>query len=251
MTEKYLKIKNWDEFQHYKDRDPKWIKVYRDITDNYEFSQLPDYAKGHLLGLWLLAAKLGNKIPADPKWIGSRINATAKIDLGLLERSGFITPYQMVQNGTEDSEYTETPASLEGEEEKRREEKSKRFTKPTVSQVCDYCQEIGFKQDAQAFIDYYEANGWIVGKNKMKDWKATIRNWQRRSNEPREAPQKPRDPKIAFERVLNEIILDAGRATDKEGYWRTAWDKYKDTPKLNGNHVVNVAQTQIKRQNAR
>ena len=120
MTEKYLKIKNWDEFQHYKDRDPKWIKVYRDITDNYEFSQLPDASKGHLLGLWLLAAKLDNKIPADAKWIATRINATAKIDLGLLERSGFIAPYSSVQNDTDNEEYSSVVACLETE--KRREE---------------------------------------------------------------------------------------------------------------------------------
>jgi len=254
MKSPYLKIINWDEFQHYKDRDPKWIKVYRNITDNYEFSQLPDFAKGHLLGLWLLAAKLDNKIPADVKWIGTRINSTVKIDLELLERSGFIAPYQMIQNDTEDVEYSSDDASLEREreEEKRREEKKRgRFVKPSLSDISSYCLEIGFKQDGQVFLDYYEANGWLVGKNKMKDWKATVRNWQHRSNEPAEAPKRPKDPRIEFERILNEIIIDAGRSSDVDGYWKTVWDKYKDTPKLNGKHVVNAARNHIKDQNDR
>ena len=98
---KYIKIRNWDTFQQYKDRDPKWIKVYRDLTDNFEFSQLPDSSKGHLLGLWLLAAKLDNKIPEDANWIKLRINATVKIDLDLLKSAGFIEPYSSVQNCTD------------------------------------------------------------------------------------------------------------------------------------------------------
>ena len=70
---KYLEVANWDKFQHYKDRDPKWIKLYRELLDNYEYSHLPDTAKAHLVGVWLLAAKMDNKIPWDAKWIATRI----------------------------------------------------------------------------------------------------------------------------------------------------------------------------------
>jgi len=58
--------------------------------------------------------------------------------------------------------------------------KSKRFTPPTVEEVAAYIREQGYQLDAEAFVDYYEANGWMVGKNKMKDYKATLRNWERR-----------------------------------------------------------------------
>ena len=44
-----------------------------------------------------------------------------------------------------------------------------------------YCQERGNNVDAQRFIDYYTANGWLVGKNKMKDWKACVRTWEKNS----------------------------------------------------------------------
>ena len=59
--------------------------------------------------------------------------------------------------------------------------KTKKFIKPTVEEIRNYCIERKNNIDAQYFYDYYEANGWKVGKNPMKDWKATIRNWERRN----------------------------------------------------------------------
>lgn len=55
----------------------------------------------------------------------------------------------------------------------------KKFIKPTLEEVKAYCLERKNKVDAQRFIDYYEANGWKVGRNSMKDWKAAIRTWER------------------------------------------------------------------------
>ena len=56
----------------------------------------------------------------------------------------------------------------------------RRFSPPTVDEVKKYCQEQGYSVDAERFVDHYESNGWMVGKNKMKDWKAAIRNWNRK-----------------------------------------------------------------------
>ena len=57
--------------------------------------------------------------------------------------------------------------------------KEKRFAPPTLENVIGYCQEKGLAIDAQRFIDFYESKGWMIGKNKMKDWKAAVRNWAR------------------------------------------------------------------------
>lgn len=65
-------------------------------------------------------------------------------------------------------------------------EKAKRtvFRKPTVGEVSAYAVEMLYDIDAQAFVDHYDACGWVVGKNKpMKDWKAAVRNWVRRQSE--------------------------------------------------------------------
>ena len=57
--------------------------------------------------------------------------------------------------------------------------KSNKFVAPTLDEVTAYCNERHNNVDANRFIDYYTSNGWMVGKNKMKDWKAAVRNWER------------------------------------------------------------------------
>ena len=60
--------------------------------------------------------------------------------------------------------------------------KSKRFIKPTLEEVRAYCQERANDIDAEKFIDFYESKGWKVGKSAMKDWKASIRTWEKPKN---------------------------------------------------------------------
>ena len=71
---------------------------------------------------------------------------------------------------------------LDTELEKEKESKRKRFTPPSVDEVREYCNEINATISPDAFVDYYAAQGWIYGKSgkQMKDWKAAVRNWQRR-----------------------------------------------------------------------
>lgn len=57
--------------------------------------------------------------------------------------------------------------------------KRKRFEKPTLSEIKQYCIERNNNVNAEHFFDYYESNGWKVGKNSMKDWKAAVRTWER------------------------------------------------------------------------
>ena len=59
------------------------------------------------------------------------------------------------------------------------EKTTKKFKKPSLEEVKEYCQERNNNINAEHFIDYYDANGWKVGKNPMKDWKAAIRTWER------------------------------------------------------------------------
>jgi hypothetical protein len=52
------------------------------------------------------------------------------------------------------------------------------FQKPTIEQVEEYMKERGMSNYASRFHNFYESKGWMVGKNKMKDWKAAVRNWE-------------------------------------------------------------------------
>ena len=55
----------------------------------------------------------------------------------------------------------------------------KKFIPPSLDDVRTYCLERSNNVDAQAFVDFYESKGWMVGKNHMKDWKAAVRTWER------------------------------------------------------------------------
>lgn len=55
-----------------------------------------------------------------------------------------------------------------------------RFTPPTVEEVMAYCQERKNSISPESFVNYYTSKGWMIGKNKMKDWKAAVRNWETR-----------------------------------------------------------------------
>ena len=69
------------------------------------------------------------------------------------------------------------------EEDKIREDKekikSRVFKPPTLEEVISYCQERENKVDAERFINFYESKGWMIGKNKIKNWKAAVRNWEK------------------------------------------------------------------------
>ena len=57
--------------------------------------------------------------------------------------------------------------------------KPRKFTPPSVEEVREYCSERGNNVDPDKFVDFYDSKGWMVGKNKMKDWRAAVRTWER------------------------------------------------------------------------
>ena len=67
----------------------------------------------------------------------------------------------------------------------------KRFIPPTIEEVQAYCNERGNDVDAERFINHYQANGWMVGKNKMQDWKASVRTWERNGYDKKPTEVKP------------------------------------------------------------
>ena len=71
----------------------------------------------------------------------------------------------------------------DSKEESARGEKAKRFYPPTIDEVKQYCEERKNNIDPMAFIDFYSSKGWMIGKNRMKDWKAAVRTWERKRKE--------------------------------------------------------------------
>jgi len=77
--------------------------------------------------------------------------------------------------------YTENTTETTTESTRARK-RAAPFKPPTISEIRAYCNERGSPVDPEAFHDFYASKGWMVGKNKMKDWKAAVRTWERRHN---------------------------------------------------------------------
>ena len=80
-----------------------------------------------------------------------------------------------------------------------------RFTPPTPDEVRSYCADQGYRVDADKFVAYYDSNGWRVGRNPMKDWRAAVRTWVRNDtgySAPRQ--QTPSDKARAFMALVEE-----------------------------------------------
>lgn len=202
----YIKVKNWDKFQAFKDGRPiKWIKLHVALLDDYEFSQLPDKIKLQILLIWLLCGRTNNKIPQDAKWIQSQAHLKSPVNLQALTKTGFIEAYEIVRNRTDS--YTE-----KSREEKSREEEKEKYGEFVFL----------FKEEYQQLIQTYgeqptkdlitQLNNGIGSKGyKYKSHYHTIRSWARSKNIP-ELPQKQKDEAAALTKKRQELL-------DKYGPW--------------------------------
>ena len=86
--------------------------------------------------------------------------------------------------GSGKSNVGNTPKGTSADKPRKVAAKRAAFVAPSLQEVKNYISEKGYTVDAQRFIDFYEAKGWMIGKNKMKDWRAAVRTWMRRPDEP-------------------------------------------------------------------
>lgn len=125
-----------------------------------------------------------------------------------LERNN-VTP--MLQSGYGEIE-KEKEKDIEIEKEihssaKSTTTKRKRFEKPSISEIKQYCIERNNNVNAEQFFDYYESNGWKVGKNSMKDWKACVRTWERNGYD---KPTQKKNSKQDAINVVNNLMNKLG-----------------------------------------
>ena len=188
-----LKPKNWNHFQHYKDRNPPWIKFHREILNDRDFMMLPLASKALAPLLWLLASEEQDGVfDASIEELQFRLRlSTDDIEQGLkplIDKGLFV-----IDSGVLASRLQVAPESCserEGETETKTEKKAsiQRFTLPSVKEVDEYCKERNNGINAEKFVDYYAAQGWVLKNgNKMKDWKAAIRNWEKNNKQPKQA----------------------------------------------------------------
>ena len=190
-----------------------WIKLHRKTLDNPIVCKDADH-----LAVWvylLLKASHGTcpaifkgekimlqpgqlitgrlKIAADlsvneskVKRILNAFKTDQQIDQQASNKNSLITilnweSYQKSDQQTDQQMTSERPASDQQVTTNKNEKnvKNKTFSPPTADEVTAYCREMGYKVNPDAFVDFYDSKGWMVGKNKMKDWKAAVGNWNR------------------------------------------------------------------------
>nr|DAW30090.1 MAG TPA: hypothetical protein [Caudoviricetes sp.] len=88
-----------------------------------------------------------------------------------------------INNGAEEIErplQNPEPEEKAAQEIQPKKPKRKNFVKPTVEEIAAYCKEKNYNVNAQQFFNYYESNGWKIGRNAMKSWQAAVQNWNTR-----------------------------------------------------------------------
>ena len=176
-----MQIKNWHKFQHFKNRRPPWIKLYRDLLDDPEWHDINPISAKYLVMLWLIASEDHGNLPSVKK-LAFRLRCSEKQTESILSTLGHWLDIAVISPGYRD----DTP---EGEGERETEDsntivtrtKPVRFTPPTLDDVSQYCQSRNNTVDPVKFHAHYTANGWRVGRTGMKDWRAAIVTWERRA----------------------------------------------------------------------
>lgn len=128
-----------------------------------------------------------NKMVVLCRYCHSNIHAGHKISEDILESISYYDDDSNDSNEFCNNDVTKCNTEIEIEKEIEKEKeldieketKRKKFTPPTLDEVIEYCNERNNNVNPEYFIDYYMSNGWKVGKNSMKDWKATIRTWEK------------------------------------------------------------------------
>ena len=79
------------------------------------------------------------------------------------------------------------------------------FKHPTIEEVQAYCLERNNPVDAKRWFDFYVSKGWLVGKNKMKDWKASVRTWEKETNVSHKQPNLKSNDQLFYENVMKQL----------------------------------------------
>ena len=197
----------------------KYLKVFTDFVA--DMKELGEAERGRLFTAMLEYAETGE----EPALRGNErfLWGTAKKNIDNqrdsyekrceINRQNITNRYESLRTVT--NAY-ESKQDKDKEKDKEKNKKTiKRFTPPTVEEVRLYCTERGNNVDPQTFVDFYEAKGWMVGSNHMKDWRACVRTWEKNRVDRGRGKQNPalnykQNP--ISETDFNALVVDLGGA---------------------------------------
>lgn len=183
----YFRIANWDQYQHYKDRSPPWIKLHVDILSSKTWVMLDDESRVLALASMIIASKNSGKVPNDASYM-KRVAYLKTCNFKPLIEIGFLIDdsvcYQALADDS-NSPLLFSSLSLKGGEGGKRKIATHLPNDWVLpDEWGDWAVAENFLTTEQVvsewpnFKDYYISHG-----KAMKDWQATWRNWVRRSHE--------------------------------------------------------------------
>lgn len=192
---KTMRIKHWNKFQHFKDRKPPWVKLYRDLLDDLDWHELDAQASKVLVMLWLIASEDEGRIPPT-KTLAFRLRMTEKQTNDCLNKLSHWLEQDDINTISE--RYQDDGLETERETEKEKEAETKRGTKGSrlsADWVLPEDWESWARQErpdlnpqkvGEQFKDFWIAKAGAAGVK--LDWQATWRNWVRNQRQERLNP---------------------------------------------------------------
>ena len=200
-----LSIKNWHQFQHFKDRKPPWIKLYRDLLDDVNWHDLDPKAAKHLVMIWLIASEYDGNLP-DMKTLAFRLRVLENEAKSIVSKLS----HWLIQDDIKviSERYQVDSLEKETEKERERETKAKRATRlpnnwhPTIEDH-SFADRLGVVGEVETFRDYWHSQ---PGQRGVKlDWSATWRNWCRRAAQNKPKQQSRETPMETGLRIIKEM----------------------------------------------
>lgn len=186
-----------------------YIKIFVDYLDAIE--PLGDAERGRLFTSLLTYARTGEapQLGGNERFLFPMMRAQLDRDIAAMagvsearskaakaSKSSKCEQMQQMQANAANASKSSKDKDKDEDKDKDKDKKGNgareaRFTPPSVEEVAAYCQERGNGVDAARFVDFYSSKGWMVGKSRMKDWKAAVRNWERSSDAKATPAKKP------------------------------------------------------------
>jgi hypothetical protein len=216
-----MKIKNWKKFQHFKDRRPPWIKLYRDILDDVEWHELDAQSAKILVMLWLIASEDENGYLPTLKTLAFRLRLSeTSIKSTLSKLSHWLDHDDITAISSEyrdDLPETERETETETKKETKTEKKERATRLQDNWQPSDamiqFCKterpDLQWQFIADGFRDYWIAQAGAKGRK--VDWEATWRNWIRNQ---RRQPGTYENAKEKSRRETYEVLTGKRKADD-------------------------------------
>ena len=184
-----MQIRNWKKFQHFKDRKPPWVKLYRDILDDLDWHELDATASKVLIMCWLIASEDDGRLP-PVKTLAFRLRMSEKQTNDCLNKLSHWLEQDDISVISEryqsDSLETETETETKRETEAKKSTRGSRLSADWVlpKEWADWAKQerpdLDLRSVGEQFKDYWSAKAGS-GSTKL-DWQATWRNWVRNQN---------------------------------------------------------------------